>query len=73
MVTCGLCGHVFDGAALSCQAGCPLASLQGCALVCCPNCGYQMVDERRSSAARLLRRLWPAPPAKPVPTTETGQ
>ena len=57
---CPLCQTEFDETRQTCQAGCPLASLQGCQLVCCPHCGYQMVDERRSGVARLLRRLWPA-------------
>ena len=26
-------------------------------MVCCPQCGYQMVDERKSTAAGWLRRL----------------
>jgi hypothetical protein len=34
-----------------------MAAVQGCRLVCCPNCGYQMVDERKSGAVQLLRRL----------------
>jgi Fe2+ transport system protein FeoA len=31
-----------------------------CNLICCPNCGYQVVDESRSSIANFLRRLWPS-------------
>jgi hypothetical protein len=34
-----------------------MAAIQGCSLICCPNCGYQMVDESKSAAAKLLRRL----------------
>jgi Fe2+ transport system protein FeoA len=30
-----------------------------CNLICCPNCGYQVVDESKSWLAGLLRRLWP--------------
>lgn len=55
---CPLCGFQFDETSLSCQAVCPLAAVQGCSLVCCPNCGYQMVDERKSGLAQLLRRIW---------------
>jgi len=58
MITCPLCGHRFDGENMACQAHCPMASLQGCSLLCCPNCGYQMVDERKSGLARFLRRVW---------------
>ena len=56
MITCPLCGYEFDEAALTCLAVCPLAAVQGCNLLCCPNCGYQMVDERKSGMAQLLRR-----------------
>lgn len=53
---CPLCGSDFDPDDLRCHSGCPIAEVQGCNLVCCPNCGYEMVDERKSSLARLLRR-----------------
>lgn len=54
-ITCAMCGHVFDAEAhTACQA-CPLA--KGCSLVCCPACGYETVDERRSGLARLALRL----------------
>lgn len=58
-MTCALCGQGYDEAALSCRGKCPVASLYGCGLLCCPHCGYQMVDERQSGAVKLLRRLWP--------------
>lgn len=51
ILTCPLCGHDFEaGAHAACQA-CPMH--RGCNLVCCPACGYQMVDARRSLAGRL--------------------
>ena len=56
-MNCPLCGCDFDETDRSCIRGCPLAAVQGCHLICCPNCGYQMVDESRSWAAKLLRRL----------------
>jgi Fe2+ transport system protein FeoA len=28
----------------------------GCAMVCCPQCGYQMVDESKTATAGWLRR-----------------
>ncbi len=56
---CPLCGSEFDETDRSCAAKCPMASLQGCHLVCCPNCGYQMVDEKQSGIARLLRKILP--------------
>jgi hypothetical protein len=66
MHTCPLCSYEFDEGALTCQAGCPLASAQGCHLLCCPNCGYQMVDESKSGLVRLLRRVWKAAAVPPV-------
>jgi primosomal protein N' len=58
-VRCPLCGNEFDEHDRSCVAKCPLASVQGCNLICCPNCGYQMVDESKSGIARLLRKIIP--------------
>ena len=55
-MNCPLCGFEFDETALTCASACPMAAVQGCNLVCCPNCGYQMVDERKSGLAQLLRR-----------------
>ena len=68
---CPLCGCEFDETDHSCLTHCPMASIQGCNLVCCPNCGYQMVDETKSGAAKLLRRLLHSPadpdPQEPKP------
>ncbi|MBK9746129.1 MAG: ferrous iron transport protein A [Chloroflexi bacterium] len=63
MTTCPLCGFEFDGTALSCHASC--AFNERCAVICCPNCGYQMVDEQRSVMADRLRR-WLARRNPPV-------
>lgn len=54
MTTCPLCGCEFDAAALACHASC--AFNNQCAVICCPNCGYQMVDESRSAVAARVRR-----------------
>jgi len=71
---CPLCGFTYDPDSLECSTTCPLAALQGCHLVCCPNCGYQIVDERKSGAAKLLRRWLKAedeiPPAAEPPARE---
>ncbi|MBP7692300.1 MAG: hypothetical protein KA764_10300 [Anaerolineales bacterium] len=67
MRRCPLCQAEFDDTQSACHAGCPLAALQGCHLICCPHCGYQQVDERQSNLARALRRLWPARPAEESP------
>ncbi len=57
---CPLCGFEYDEKQLACHIACPLAP--GCAIICCPNCGYQMVDEDKSRLAKLLRRLWKTKP-----------
>jgi hypothetical protein len=54
-MTCALCGYEVDGGALACYGKCPLAA--GCHVVCCPNCGYQTVDESRSGTVKMLRKL----------------
>ncbi|MEW5987672.1 MAG: hypothetical protein AB1791_13650 [Chloroflexota bacterium] len=50
-----MCGYEFDQTALSCHVECPLA--EGCAIICCPNCGYQVVDESKSSAVALAQKM----------------
>ena len=55
---CRLCGCEFDLTNMACHAECPLGS--HCNLICCPNCGYQVVDESKSFVAKLLHRLWPS-------------
>ena len=50
---CPLCGHEIEMAVLPCHTGCPLGPR--CGLICCPRCGYQVVDESRSVIGRLLR------------------
>jgi hypothetical protein len=60
---CPLCSFEFDETGMACASSCPMASLQGCHLVCCPNCGYQTVDETKSGIARFLRRVWKTPDA----------
>jgi Fe2+ transport system protein FeoA len=67
-MTCELCGFEFDAGGLACHTGCPVGSK--CSLICCPNCGYQEVDETRSVVARTLFRLWPS---KTAPKTAAGQ
>ncbi|HET7772155.1 MAG TPA: FeoA domain-containing protein [Chloroflexota bacterium] len=53
---CPLCGGPI--APISHCVVCPLAG--ACQVQCCPRCGYQTVDETRSAAARLVRRLFGA-------------
>jgi len=52
---CPLCGYEFDENAMHCHTVCAMNS--SCAMVCCPQCGYQMVDETKTATASWLRRL----------------
>ncbi len=69
MLKCPLCGYDFNETAMNCATVCPIAAVQGCHLVCCPNCGYQMVDERKLGLTRWLRRAL-TPKAAPKPEGE---
>ncbi len=57
-VVCPLCSHSFTPSGLACHSHCPLGSR--CNVICCPQCGYQLIDETRSRTAGWLRRLLPA-------------
>lgn len=48
-ITCPLCATEFDGEERSACSACPIG--QGCQLVCCPNCGYTMVNPAESKLA----------------------
>lgn len=56
-IQCPLCSFLFLPVGDACHTGCPLAG--HCHTICCPNCGYQMVDATRSRLAGWLRKLWP--------------
>jgi Fe2+ transport system protein FeoA len=62
---CQLCGYKFDATTMACHNECPMG--QHCTLICCPNCGYQVVDESKSVLAKVLQRLWPASIGKQAP------
>jgi Fe2+ transport system protein FeoA len=73
-VRCGLCGHRFDPSALACHSECPLGA--HCTLICCPRCGYQVVDTGRTFLGRLLARLLrtrPEPAPGPVRLREPAE
>lgn len=54
-VACGLCGHRFAPAAET--MGCPRCPMaRGCAILCCPRCGYEFVTESR--IVNFFRRLF---------------
>jgi Fe2+ transport system protein FeoA len=56
-IQCPFCSFEFLPVGDVCHTGCPLAG--HCHMICCPNCGYQMVDATRSRLAGWLRKLWP--------------
>lgn len=60
---CQLCAYEFDATSLACHTHCPLGSR--CHLICCPNCGYQVVDESQSKLVRWLEG-WMAPKQEPA-------
>jgi hypothetical protein len=51
-VTCPLCAIDFDEAI--CPPSCPMS--HGCAMVRCPRCGYEFVED--GAIAALFRRLF---------------
>ncbi len=53
---CAMCGYQFDPTALGCHTSCPLSS--GCAVVCCPRCGYSTVNPARSRLGEWTARLF---------------
>jgi rubredoxin len=56
LIQCTLCGHTYNAEEHpSCQA-CPLA--KGCAMTCCPVCGFQSVNVERSNLARIASRVF---------------
>jgi Fe2+ transport system protein FeoA len=56
-VTCALCGFVYTPGGETCREhGCPIA-FGSCSTRHCPNCGYTMPDEQRSSTLEFLRKL----------------
>jgi Fe2+ transport system protein FeoA len=59
---CQLCGFEFDPNQLTCHAACPLHN--HCTIVCCPHCGYRVVDGSRSKLAGWLARWWAPKPSR---------
>jgi Fe2+ transport system protein FeoA len=54
-----MCGHTFDPSLHIACKSCPLN--KGCSLICCPQCGFEMVDIDQSKIVQLLRRFMPKP------------
>jgi ferrous iron transport protein A len=75
---CPLCGFRFDRSDERCHVNCPLAA--NCSIICCPQCGYQTVDESRSFVGRMgrwmgrrRRHRHGAPGAIPISRAEPGE
>lgn len=56
MQQCALCGYEYDASQLVCHPSCPLA--EKCSVICCPNCGYQVVDETQSATVKFVEKVW---------------
>ena len=54
-IVCLMCGYRFDPIEQGACASCPLS--KGCSFVCCPACGYGMVDLEHSRLMRLGVRI----------------
>lgn len=52
---CQLCAYEFDETQLRCHTSCPFN--EHCAIICCPNCGYQTVNDSKSKLAEMMRRI----------------
>ncbi len=57
LLTCTMCGENFDPATHTACQSCPLQ--KGCSLVCCPRCGFEMVDVSQSRLASFVSRWLP--------------
>jgi Fe2+ transport system protein FeoA len=76
---CPLCSFEFEVTAMSCHSSC--AFNDSCGIICCPNCGYQIPDERKSRLADGLRRFLSRsqgkteeqPAIRPLSTLSAGQ
>jgi Fe2+ transport system protein FeoA len=76
---CPLCSYEFDETQMSCHASC--AFNEQCAIICCPNCGYQVVDTSQSKLAQALQRMLARksnddrvqPAIRPLSTLRAGQ
>lgn len=55
LIVCEMCGYRFDESEHEACQNCPLQ--KECSLICCPNCGYEMVNVHKSKLARWAARL----------------
>ncbi len=54
-VSCPMCGCRYDPREHTACAGCPMNL--GCALSCCPRCGFSSADPTASVVVRALQKL----------------
>jgi len=55
MIVCPMCGFRYDPQANQSCSACPMK--RNCQLVCCPACGHETVDPKKSILARTVDRL----------------
>lgn len=57
MIKCPLCSFKFDPEKNIACASCPFK--KSCKVICCPNCGYQTVEEGKMGDAfkKILKEL----------------
>jgi Fe2+ transport system protein FeoA len=61
-IQCPMCGQQYASQDhLGCKS-CPIN--KDCSLVCCPACGYQTINARRSKFARIVQSLLPNGPER---------
>ena len=53
---CPLCSFEFEPSGAACTPACPLAG--ACHFVCCPQCGYRLVDADQAQSVQWLKKLW---------------
>lgn len=79
MMRCPLCGYEFEVTAMNCHSSCVFN--ESCGIICCPNCGYQIPDERKTRVASALRRWFARrqtedtaqSPVRPLTAMRAGQ
>jgi len=59
-IQCPMCGQQYASQEHQGCKSCPVN--KNCTLVCCPACGYQTINARKSKLARLVQMLFPNNP-----------
>jgi Fe2+ transport system protein FeoA len=54
-ITCSMCGYTYISSQHKACQGCPIN--QGCSMVCCPKCGFEMIDPQKSAGYKIVTRI----------------